>query len=260
MLTYPQLGTGALSQFPFRTVRRTRTVVNAALDGSSVKVADAAGAVTEWELGYTALSDAELAAIEQFFASAQGTLNGFTFLDPAANLLAYSSTLDQPSWALDPQLSIAGSVGDPLGGTAAWSLTNAGAAPQAITQTLPAPGGYVYCLSAYVRAAAPTTVTMLVGSGQASRAVQTPWSRIVFSGSGDASAAEIAFGLQIPPGAQVDVFGIQAEPQAAASLYRASATGGVYQNARLRDDELAVTTTGLNRHSCTVSIIYVNHL
>jgi hypothetical protein len=41
-------------------------------------------------LSYTALSDAELAALEQFFASAQGTLNGFTFLDPAANLLAWS--------------------------------------------------------------------------------------------------------------------------------------------------------------------------
>ena len=260
MLTYPQLGTGALSQFPFRTVRRARTVVNAALDGSSVKVADAAGAVTEWELGYTALSDAEVAALEQFFASVQGTLNGFTFLDPAANLLAWSGTLNQPAWAPGPQLAVAGGVADPSGGTAAWSLTNAGAAPQAITQTLPAPGGYLYCLSAYVRAAAPTGVTMLVGSSQASRGAQTQWTRIVLAGSGDASAAEIAFGLQIPAGAQVDVFGIQAEPQAGASMYRASTTGGVYQNARLRDDDLAVTTTGANRHSCTVNITYVNHL
>lgn len=260
MLTYPQLGTGALSQFPFRTVRRARTVINAALDGSSVKLADAAGAVTEWELGYTALSDVELAALEQFFASAQGTLNGFTFLDPGANLLAWSGTLNQPAWALDPQLTIAGSVADPAGGTAAWCLTNAGAAPQGITQTLPAPGGYVYCLSAYVRAAAPTAVTMLVGNSQGSRAVQTQWTRIVFAGSGDASAAEIAFGLQIPPGSQVGVFGIQAEPQAEASVYQASTNGGVYQNARLRDDELAVTTTGVNRHSCAVNITYVNHL
>jgi hypothetical protein len=30
MLTYPQLGTGALSQFPIRTERRARTVMNAA--------------------------------------------------------------------------------------------------------------------------------------------------------------------------------------------------------------------------------------
>jgi hypothetical protein len=260
MLTYPQLGTGALSQFPIRTERRARTVVNAAVDGSSIKLADASGAVTEWALTYTGLSDAELGALEQFFASAQGTLNGFTFLDPAANLLAWSGALSQAAWALGPQLSVAGGIADPAGGSGAWRLTNAGAAPQAISQTLPAPGGYTYCLSAYVCAQAATTGTMLVGSSQTSRAVQTQWSRIVFVGTGDASASEICFGLEIPAGAQVDVFGMQAEPQAGASVYMASTTGGVYQNARLRDDQLAVTTTGVNRHSCTVNILYANHL
>jgi hypothetical protein len=260
MLTYPQLGTGALSQFPIRTVRRARTVVNAALDGSSIKLADAAGAVTEWALTYTGLSDGERAALEEFFEAAQGTLNGFTFLDPAANLLAWSGALNQAAWVLGPQLSAAGGIADPDGGTGAWRLTNAGTAPQSISQTLAAPGGYTYCLSAYVRAAAAATVTMLVGSSQATQTVPTQWSRLVFAGSGDAAAAEICFGWQIPAAAQVDIFGIQAEPQAGASLYQPSATGGVYQNARLRDDQLAVTTTGVNRHFCTVNIIYVNHL
>jgi hypothetical protein len=260
MLTYPQLGTGALSQFPIRTERRARTVMNAALDGSSIKLADAAGATTEWALSYTGLSDAELAALEQFFASAQGTLNGFTFLDPAANLLAWSEAPGQAAWALDPQLSITSGIADPAGGLAAWSLTNSGAGPQTISQTLAAPGGYKYCLSVYLRAAAAATVTMLLGSGQASQAVQTQWNRFVFAGSGDAAAAEICFGLQIPAAAQVEVYGMQAEPQAGASVYQVSTSGGVYQNARLRDDQLAVTTTGVNRHSCTVNIIYVNHL
>lgn len=260
MLVYPQLGTGALSQFPIRTERRARTVVNAALDGSSIKLADAAGGTTEWALSYTGLSDAELAALEQFFVAAQGTLNGFTFLDPAANLLAWSGALSEAAWVLDPELSATGGIQDPNGGTGAWLLTNAGAAAQGISQTLPAPGGYLYCLSAYVRAQAATAVTMVVGSSQASRAVQTQWSRITFAATGDASAAEVCFGLQIPAGTQVDVFGIQAEPQAGASIYQASTNGGVYQNARLRDDELTVTTTGVNRHSCTVNILYVNHL
>lgn len=260
MLTYPQLGTGALSQFPIRTERRARTVVNAASDGSSIKLADAAGAVTEWTLAYTGLSDAELAAVEQFFASAEGTLNGFTFLDPAANLLAWSGAPGEAAWDLDPQLSVASGIEDPAGGTEAWRLTNAGLAPQAISQTLAAPGGYLYCLSAYVRAATATTVTMLLGSSQAGRAVQSEWRRITFAGTGDPAAADIGFGLQIPAGGQVDVFGMQAEPQAGASAYKMSTAGGVYQNARFRDDELAVTTTGVNRHSCTVNIIHVNHL
>jgi hypothetical protein len=260
MLAYPQLGTGALSQFPIRTQRRTRTVVNAAQDGNSIKLADPAGGTTQWALAYAGLSDAEIATLEQFFASAEGTLNGFTFLDPAANLLAWSGALNQPVWALDPQLSAASGIADPDGGSAAWRLTNAGAAPQAILQTLAAPGGYTYCLSAYVRAQAASTATMLLGSSQASRAVQTQWSRIAFTGTGDAAAAEIRFGLQIPAGGVVDVYGIQAEPQAGASTYKASTAGGVYQNARLLDDELAVTATGVNRHSCTVNIIYVNNL
>jgi len=260
MLVYPQLGTGALSQFPIRKQRRARTLVNAALDGSSIKLADPAGGTIQWALTYAGLSDAEIGALEQFFASAEGTLNGFTFLDPAANLLAWSGTPGEAAWVLDPQASVTTGIQDPAGGSGAWSLTNAGAAPQGISQTLAAPGGYTYCLSAYARSQAATTATMLLGSGQASRVVQTEWSRIVFAGTGDAAAAEIRFGLQIPAGSVVEVYGMQAEPQAGASRYKASTTGGVYQNARLSDDELAVTTTGVNRHSCTVNIIYVNSL
>ena len=51
-----------------------------------VKLADPAGAVTEWDLPYTGLSDAELTTLEQFFAAAEGTLNDFTFVDPTGNL------------------------------------------------------------------------------------------------------------------------------------------------------------------------------
>src|ERR1035438_7018753 len=94
MAAYPQLGSGALSQFPVQKTRRARTVVNQASDGSTIKLADPAGAVTEWQLRYTDLSDAEAAALRAFFDSAEGTLNGFTFLDPAGNLLAWSDLLE----------------------------------------------------------------------------------------------------------------------------------------------------------------------
>ena len=52
MTTYPQLGSGALSQFPVQKTRRARTVVNQAADGSTIKLADPAGMVTEWTLTY----------------------------------------------------------------------------------------------------------------------------------------------------------------------------------------------------------------
>jgi hypothetical protein len=260
MLVYPQLGTGALSQFPIRKQRNTRTVINTTADGRTVRLADPAAVTTGWQLAYAELSDSELSAIEAFFTAAEGTLNGFTFLDPAGNLLAWSGQLDDAAWARGPMLSLTSGEPDPAGGALAWRLTNSGAGPQTITQTLAAPGDYVYCFSVYARAQANTGVTALLGSGRQAQTATTGWNRIAFTGTGGAGAESVQFGLEIPAGATVDVYGPQAEPQEGASIYRASTLGGVYTNARLRDDELAVTSTGVNRHSCTVNIIHVNHL
>jgi hypothetical protein len=78
-LVYPQLATGALSQFPVRKKRRARTVINRSADGSTVKLADPACEVTEWNLTYADLSDQEAATLQSFFAAAEGSLNGFVF-------------------------------------------------------------------------------------------------------------------------------------------------------------------------------------
>ena len=260
MLVYPQLATGALSQYPIRKLHRRRTVVNTAADGTSIKLADPNGEITQWQLAYADLSDVELAALEQFFSAAEGTLNSFVFLDPAGNLLAWSSKLDAQVWTPAPLLSVTGGISDPNGGTEAWRLTNSGAGAQDIIQTLEAPAGYLYCLSAYVRSAQAGTATMLIGNGRADRAVTNQWTRVVFAFSGDPAASSISFGLEVPLASSLDVFGLQVEPQSAASAYKAATTGGVYQDARLADDVLAITTTGVNRHSCTVNIIHANHL
>lgn len=260
MLVYPQLTTGALSQFPVRKQHRLRTVVNAASDGTTIKLADPNGEVTQWQLAYSELTDAEASALEQFFSAAEGTLNSFVFLDPAGNLLAWSNQLDEKVWTPGPLLSVTGGINDPYGGMQAWRLNNTGAGPQDIIQTLETPAGYLYCLSAYVRSAQPEIVTMLLGQGRLDRAVTNQWTRIVFAFSGAPAASSISFGLEVPPGSTLDVFGLQVEPQSAASAYRVTTTGGVYQNARLADDELAITSTGVNRHACTINIIHANHL
>lgn len=260
MLVYPQLTTGALSQFPVRKQRRLRTVINRAADGSVIKLADANAERDEWSLQYTGLSDAELAALQQFFTAAEGSLNGFTFLDPSANLLAWSDHLDNAVWVAGPQLTLAGGVQDPAGGTSGWHLTNAGAGAQNISQTLGAPAGYQYCLSAYVRAAQPASATLLAGSQRSTQATGAGWTRLSFRASGDPTQDSITFGLEVAAGAALDVYGMQAEPQAAASLYRSSTTGGVYENARLKDDTLTITTTDTGLHSCKVNIYYAKHL
>src|SRR5664279_6021333 len=101
MPAYPQLGSGALTQFPVQKNRRVRTVVNRAADGRTIKLADPAAEQTEWLLTYTELSDEEAAALRAFFVTAEGALNGFTFLDPAGNLLASSEQLDNAAWQKD---------------------------------------------------------------------------------------------------------------------------------------------------------------
>jgi hypothetical protein len=260
MLIYPQLPTGALAQFPVQKQRQVRTLVNTAGDGTSIKLADAGAATLEWQLKYAALSDSELATLLQFFAAAEGTLNNFTFVDPTANLLAWSNDLSNAVWNAASFLSLSGANADPTGGNNAWLVTNSGAAPQDVSQTLTAPGGYVYCLSAYAKAPTPGTLTLLLGNNRYGQNLSTVWQRIACTGAGDPTASSITFGVEFGPGAVVDIFGLQVEPQERPSVYKPTTTGGCYENARLRDDTLCFTTTDVNRHSARVNILYANNL
>jgi hypothetical protein len=70
----------------------------------------------------------------------------------------------------------------------------------------------------------------------------------------------MTFGIELGPGAVVDIYGLQVEPQDSPSLYKPSTTGGCYENARLRDDTLSFTTTDVNHHSATVNILYASNL
>jgi len=225
-----------------------------------VKLADTSAELTEWQLDYVSLSDGEADALRQFFVTAEGTLNGFTFLDPAGNLVAWSAALEESVWERGPLLSIAGGVADPTGGTAGWRLTNSGAGAQSIAQTLAGPGEYVYCLSVYARSEASTPVTMMAGDNGAVRKITTDWNRISFTANGEAESSSISFGLELPAGASVEIFGIQVEAQTGASVYKATTRGGIYADARLGDDTLSITATGENRHSCTLNIIHAKHL
>jgi hypothetical protein len=260
MNIYPQLTTRAVSQFPIVKQRRLRTVVNAAADGSTTKLADPAGATVGWQLHYANLSDAELAGLQQFFMAMEGSLHSFTFLDPAANLLAWSEDLTNAVWQGAPFLTISGGVADPLGGSNAWQLANSGAGAQTLTQTLNAPTSYTYCFSVYAFSGQPATIRLQIGSNSAQAALNSRWSRIQIAGSGDAMASSVEFGIEMPAGATVTVFGPQVEAQPAPSAYKTGTTGGVYRNARFRDDAFTLTSTDVNRHSATVNIFYANSL
>jgi hypothetical protein len=260
MSVYPQLVTGVTSQFPIVKQRRPRTVVNSAADGSSIKLADPAGATVGWQLQYANLSDTELAALEQFFTAMEGSLNSFTFLDPAANLLAWSEALRNAVWQAAPFLTLSGGAPDALGGSNAWQLANSGEGAQTLVQTLNAPTNYTYCFSVYAFSSQPATIQLRLGINSAQAALNSRWSRFHIAGTGDAAASSIDFGIELPAGTTVTVFGPQVEAQPAPSAYKTGTTGGVYANARFRDDTFALTSTDVNHHSATVNIFHANSL
>jgi hypothetical protein len=240
MLSYPQL-----AQFPIVKRIRRRTVINRAGDGRTIKITDPAGEITEWRLVYSELSDEEIGVLQEFFSTVEGTLQEFTFVDPTANLLAWSERLEEPVWLKGPLLTVVDG-----------RLTNSGGGPQTISQTIAGPAGYLYSFSAYVRAADPTEVTMFAGSEATDHAAEARWRRIRLT----ATVEDPTFGLEIPAGGRVDVRGMQVEAQAGASTEQASTRGGIYEGARLADDTLSIQTTGLNRHSCTVNIVHAIHI
>jgi len=256
-MVYPQLSSGSLAQFPIRKQQLQRTVVNTAEDGSAIRLADPNGASTTWTLSYAGLTDQERESLETLFEAAEGSLNAFTFLDPAANLLAWSDQLTNDVWQAGPLLTLTARVSDPFGGTLAWTLANTGAGAQEISQTIEAPAGYQYCLSMYLRSDQAVNVTLLAGNLQASQLVSTAWARASFAMTGDPADSSITFGVRIPAGMTLYVYGMQVEAQAGPSEYKSSTNGGVYTNARLASDSLTVTTTGPGEHACTVTIINV---
>ncbi len=261
MIYFPQLMSGATGQFPMQRQHVARTVVNQSLQGYETKLADAGASITDWHLSFEEMSDQELAALEALFQAAEGRLTPFTFLDPADNLLAWSEEQSQPVWQADPLLTLTSGLADPLGGTGAYQISNPTAATLMLQQSVSAPASLSYCVSLYARSDQGTRVWLVRGSESDARTISPGWTRLTSSGQLQSTADSISFGIALDPGSTVDIFGIQAEAQSAASLYKKTAgNGGVYPNARFRDDTLTITTVGPSRHSCELDILNVEYL
>lgn len=259
MLCFPQLETGATGQFPGQKRLVRRTVVNCLTDGSTLRLGDPAGSQIEWTLTYEDLNDAEMAAIATLFSACEGRLNEFTFLDPTDNLLGWSESLSADAWRKDPMITLLGSLADPLGTTRATRITNTSQAVQRIDQSLDAPENLQYCFSFYTRSdysGELATYRMSGGAGDRRTYTVGPnWRRIVVSTKVESSNETATFGIELPAGRSVDVFGMQVEAQIGASQYKpTTAGGGVYGKARFMDDSLTATAQGVNRHSYRVRI------
>ncbi len=260
MRYFPQLPTGAVAHYPLVKRRAYRTVVSETLDGGSRRLADPGEAWAGWKLTFSALTSAEMDALEGFFSEVEGRLGDFTFLDPTDNLLARSGELSASTWAKEPLIEVADGVSDPTGGTRGARVRNCGGTTQSVQQTVDAPGWYHYCYSLFLRSDQPAQVTLFrktasIVDTKLTAALKT-WTRVSHSGRSVSAAEGVAFGIALDPGAAVEVFGMQAEAQPCPTPYRRThLQGGVHPNARFDQDELIVVSDGPEQHACTLRIL-----
>lgn len=246
MLWFPQLATGTAMQFPGtkRVVRRT--VLSESADGRRVKLADPGAALSEWQLEFRGLTDAERGAIETLFAATEGRLGSFGFLDPFGNLARWSEDLGAVTWVRDSGVLLTPGVADPLGGSAATRVEG----PGRVRQTLSVPGWFQYCASVWVRGG---DVRVFLGPVEGMFEGGAAWRRVSMparlSGTGEA----VELGVEVAGAAEV--FGFQVEAQAGASKYkRTTSRSGVFSSASFAEDALAMTADGVNNHSARVRI------
>ena len=147
---FPQIGVGAVAQFPLHRKRQWRAITNVLESGELLSLPDSKGGQVEWMLSYQELTDAEVAKLTGLFAASSGEAMSFGFVDPFANLLGWSEDLSKPDWQAG-LLTMTGGLSDPVGTARAWTVQNTNGAEQMLSQTVGIPVSYTACFSVYVR-------------------------------------------------------------------------------------------------------------
>jgi hypothetical protein len=260
MLVFPQVSTGASALYPLTKTSRQRTVVNTLGDGNIDVYADPDARSLAWEIQATGLTAVEWNAIEALFQATSGMWQPFTFLDPAGNLIAESETFSASAWTNGALIDLTAGITDPLGTTRATLVTNAGQGTEGVTQTLPVPGNFHYCLSVWARTDSGTSVTLTISTtgGNATKtfALGAQWARVSLAANLGQSTNSVTFSALLSAGGTIDLFGIQVEAQLGASDYKQTGTsGGVYADARFGADTITVTAQGTDVYDAVIQIV-----
>jgi hypothetical protein len=238
MLTYPELDGGSRVQYPLRKVRKTKARRWEPLGSDAQVLYEANAEELRWELEYAGLNAAEAARLRDFFEAARGGLKEFVFCDPSVNLLSHSADLTNEAWTRGGFLVLTTGLPDPFGGSDGWRVTNQGQAEQRLSQTLPVETG-TFCLSCWMRSSVVQRVSLRVGDTVKEASAGPQWRREWVSGHVASAHLGIEVGLDLAAGAQVGVYGLQADAQPAPEEYRESkGTGGVYERTRIAQDAL----------------------
>jgi len=252
---FPQLGSGAVAQFPLKRKRQWRAITNMLESGELISLPDTTGGQIEWHLSYQDLTDAEVTNLTSLFAASAGSALSFGFIDPFANLLGWSEDLSQPDWQ-PGLLTTTGGFSDPVGTSRAWAVQNTSPGEQMLSQSLGVPGAYTICFSVYVRSDSAGTIGILRDTTRINLPVGPQWKRIQIGGTGTSGATQSTFSLAIAAGSTVRVFGLQVEAQPWPSPYRPTgAASGILGETRFSDDDLAVINTSPGLSNCQVNLV-----
>lgn len=258
-LFFPQLTSGALAQYPIKKTRIARTVKNILPDGSMILYLDPYASRMEWQLTYTNLSEADITALQNHFSACAGPVHAFTFIDPTENMLASSSDPSSAYWQNSSLITFTPNAPDPNGGTAAFTATNTGQAPQQISQTLAVPSGYQYCFSLYASSAQPGSVSLIRQGSSVQETIALPigpeWKRIVSSGMLNDLGSSFTVAVSLAAAQQVQLYGLQLEPQILPSGYRPTTqNGGVYVSAHWAVERLTVVAEAPDLYSTSFNV------
>ncbi|MCX6596463.1 MAG: hypothetical protein NTV70_08860 [Acidobacteria bacterium] len=259
MKFYPQLVTGATVQFPLTATNSARTVENELADGRRVQWSDASERLSRWVCTYQELLPSEWAALRQLFDECEGRLEEFVFPDPMGNLLVWSEDFSRAEW-MKSGVNLQGAVAGPLGGTTGTRVVATGSVTGELVQAVALPGWYSTTFSVWVRSEAAGVMELVRRSGAVSQTVSVRtganWKRVSLSGTTAGGPEPNQFGLAVPAGGAIEVFGAQLEAQPAASAYKkTSAMSGLYLGARFDADELRPTMTAVDRVRVAVPMV-----
>jgi hypothetical protein len=255
MTFYPQTSNGSVCQFPIEKTLQYRTITNSMEDGSRIVLQDANSSAIRWTLNYSGLTDTELASYQSFFASMSGRLQNFTFFDPSGNLLTWSEDFSQTAWQKSTFLQCQTGITDPLGTQRATSVTNSGSGDLALAQSVSVPGSYLCCFSFFAQSPNQTSIALTRGSFSQSFPVSNVWQRVFLSTTTSDGENTSTFGVTIPAGSQLNLFGMQVEPQAQPSTYvQTLDRSGVYQSTRFDSDSLPFKSDAPNSNSCEITL------
>ena len=260
MRVFPQLASGAVTQFPLRIREKTRTLINETADGRRIRYSDPGAETLEWELSHAALSDDEWIAIESLFRDCEGRRHSFLFLDPWSNLVAASESFSDSTWARGPGLGLSEGIANPEGQPRATQVSNTAGALQSLTQSISIPARFQYSFSIYARATVATQIRLVISTDGAFTEqvydLSPDWQRYAIFSSLVASTDALEIAIQLPAGATVELFGAQLEAQPAPSPYqRPALRTGRYPESRFAGDRLTQVSTSPGEHSSVIRII-----